>query len=139
MRSQTGLPVLCWSTFSRHIGQLGLDPLLYHYKFGIALGHLSARRYETAMDWVSEALREQPQFSAGFRVKVALCGLLGRSEEGRTALARLLELQPGLTVATFAAHAATFLSAEMTDLMVTGLRKAGLPESTASSSDTASV
>ena len=105
-----------------------LDPLLYHYKFGIALSHLGAGRYEPAMDWVSEALREQPHFSAGFRVKVALCGLLGRSEEGGTALARLLELQPGLTVAAFAAHAVTFLSAEMTDIMVTGLRKAGLPE-----------
>jgi adenylate cyclase len=105
-----------------------LDPLLYHYKFGIALGHLRAGHYEIAMEWVDKALSEQPQFSAGYRVKLALFGLLSRAEEGRPTLARLLELQPGLTVAGFATHAATFLSAEMTNIMVSGLRKAGLPE-----------
>jgi adenylate cyclase len=115
-------------SFHRAIRLSPLDPLGYHYKFGIALGHLSAGRYEEAADWVDQAVREQPKFHAGFRVKVALCGLLGRVEEGREWLSRLLELQPGLTVADFVAHAATFLSAGMTKSMVEGLRKAGLPE-----------
>jgi adenylate cyclase len=114
--------------FQKAIRLSPLDPLRYHYEFGIALGHLSTGQYEAAMEWVDEALRREPSFIAGFRVKVALCGLLGRAEEAHKYLARLLELQPGLTVAGFAAHAATFLSGNMTQVMLVGLRKAGLPE-----------
>jgi uncharacterized protein len=40
-----------------------------------------------------------------------------------------MELQPGLTIASFTAHAATFLSAAVTEIFVEGLRKTGLPES----------
>jgi adenylate cyclase len=38
-----------------------------------------------------------------------------------------MELQPGLTIASFAAHAATFLSPAVTEIFIDGLRKAGLP------------
>ena len=105
-----------------------LDPLNYHYRFGIALSCLSAGRYEEATGWVEQAIHEQPQFRAGFRVKVALCGLLGQVDEGRQWLRRLLELQPDLTITKFVEHAATFLSAPLTEAMVKGLRFAGLPE-----------
>lgn len=115
-------------SFHRALRLNPLDPLGYHYKFGIAISHMSAGRYEEAFDWNEQALREQPKFAAGFRVKVALCGLLGRVEEGRESQKRLLELQPGLTVAGFAAHASTFLSKGLTESMVEGLRKAGLQE-----------
>ena len=81
-----------------------------------------------AMRWIDDALREQPKFHASFRVKVALCGLLGQSEEGRDWLGRLLDLQPGLTIGAWRKHAATFLASETTELMVEGFRKAGLPE-----------
>jgi adenylate cyclase len=104
-----------------------LDPLGYHYSFGIGLAHLGAGRYEEATKWIDRALGEQPKFHAGLRVKVALCGLLGL-EQGREWLSRLREVQPDLTVARFVTHAATFLSTGLTETMVDGLRKAGLPE-----------
>jgi hypothetical protein len=50
------------------------------------------------------------------------------AKEARQCLARLMELQPGLTVATFTAHPETFLSAAVTEIFVEGRRKAGLPE-----------
>jgi hypothetical protein len=80
------------------------------------------------MTWIDDALREQPRFHASFRVKVALCGLLGQSEEGRDWLGRLLDLQPGLTIDAWLKHAVTFLAPETRELMVEGFRKAGLPE-----------
>jgi hypothetical protein len=43
-------------------------------------------------------------------------------------LGRLLDLQPGLTIAAWAAHAATFLAPETKARMIVGLRQAGLPE-----------
>jgi TolB-like protein/class 3 adenylate cyclase len=105
-----------------------LDPLCYVYKFSVALAYLGARQYHDAEVWIDDALREQPRFHASFRVKVSLCGLLGRNEEARDWLVRLLDLQPALTIAEWAAHAATFLAADTKALMIEGLRQAGLPE-----------
>jgi TolB-like protein/class 3 adenylate cyclase len=105
-----------------------LDPLGYQFKFSVGLAYLGARQYQDAEVWIDDALREQPRLHASFRVKVSLCGLLGRNEDARRWLGRLLELQPGLTIAGWAAHAATFLAPETKELMIEGLRLAGLPE-----------
>jgi hypothetical protein len=44
-------------------------------------------------------------------------------------LKRLLEIQPGLTIAGWKTiYGATFLAPELLDVYVEGLRKAGLPE-----------
>jgi adenylate cyclase len=106
-----------------------VDPSNFRNRFSIGLSLLGARRYEEALNWVNQSLHEQPRFAAAVRVKLSLCGHLGRAEEARQCLARLMELQPGLTVGTFTAHAATFLSVAVTEIFVDGLRKAGLPES----------
>ncbi len=103
-------------------------PATFTIDFGISLSLLGAQCYEEACDWVDQSLREQPRFAAAVRVKLSLCGHLGRAEEARRCLKRLMELQPDLTIATFTAHAATFLSAAVTEIFVEGLRKAGLPE-----------
>ena len=105
-----------------------LDPRNFHNRFEIGLSLLGARRYEEALEWVDQSLREQPRFAAAVRVKLSLCGHLERAEEGGRCLARLTELQPGLTIAAFTAHARTFLSDAVTEIFVEGLRKAGLPE-----------
>jgi hypothetical protein len=57
------------------------------------------------------------------------CAHLGRIEEAYRWLKRLLELQPGLTIAGWKAlYAATFLAPEVLAMYLEGLRKAGLPE-----------
>jgi len=105
-----------------------VDPHNFRNRFSIGLSLHGARRYEEAWNWVDQALHERPRFAAAVRVKLSLCGHLGRVEETRQCLARLMELQPGLTVATFTTHAETFLSTAVTEIFVEGLRKAGLPE-----------
>ena len=128
VRSYLGQADAAIASFQRAIRLNPLDPQSHHYKFGIALSHLSAGRYEEASGWVDQAVHEQPKFRAGFRVKVALCGLLGQDDEGNEWLRRLLELQPDLNIASFVTHAATFLAPALAVVMVEGLRKAGLPE-----------
>jgi adenylate cyclase len=113
-------------SFTRAIRLSPLDPMRYHYKFGMALAHMSAGRYDDAVVWMDQALNEKPTFHAAVRIRTALGGL--RAEDCRDWLVRLREVQPDLTVARFAAHAATFFSPEMTELMVKGLRRAGLSE-----------
>jgi tetratricopeptide (TPR) repeat protein len=114
--------------FQRALRLNPLDPLGYHYKFGIALAHLGSNHLGEALRWVNDSLDDQPTFSAGLRVKVAVCGLMDRVDEGKASLAALLTLQPLLTVESFRFHASTFLTPEITEAMVMGFRKIGLPE-----------
>jgi len=105
-----------------------LDPLGYMFTQLLALAHLAAGRYEEAMEWIDRSLSEQPRFLPAVRLKLVLCGYLGRIEEGNWWLRRVLELHPGLTVAGFGMFATTFFSPELLAIYLEGLRKAGLPE-----------
>jgi TolB-like protein/class 3 adenylate cyclase len=105
-----------------------LDPLRSYFEIGFSLALIGAHRFEEAMDRVDQGLREQPRHYALFRIKVVLCGLLGRIEEGREWVGRLRAVQPGFTVIALQTHMSTFFSKEMIELAVEGARKAGLPE-----------
>jgi adenylate cyclase len=104
------------------------DPLAHLFKAGLAGANMAARRFEEAMEWVDQALSEQPSLVFTTRTKLALCGHLGRSAEAREFLGRLLELQPGATIASYRAFAAPFVAPETIAISAEGLRKAGLPE-----------
>jgi TolB-like protein len=104
-----------------------LDPLAYLFRQCMALAHLAAGRYEEATIWIDQSLGEQPRFLPALRVKVAVCGYLGQEDEGKRWLGRLLELNPGLTVAGFDRFAATFLSPGVRAQYLEGMRRAGLP------------
>jgi TolB-like protein/class 3 adenylate cyclase len=101
-----------------------LDPLGYLFKLTLARGHLLDGKYEEAMAWVDRSLREQPRFRPTILHKVALCGYLGRLEESREWVRRLLDQ----TIAGYIARTARFNSGRPRDLMVEGFRRAGVPE-----------
>jgi hypothetical protein len=61
------------------------------------------------------------------RVKIAANAHLGRLDEARAELSRMLAIDPKLTIAGFR-HLAHYLAPELLELYVTGLRLAGLPE-----------
>jgi hypothetical protein len=61
------------------------------------------------------------------RVKIAANAHLGRLDEARAELGRLLAIDPKLTIAGYREYA-HFMSPEVLELLVTGLRLAGLPE-----------
>jgi adenylate cyclase len=105
-----------------------LDPLGYIFAAGLAFAYLTANQYEEAMVWVDRSLRELPRFIPGIRIKVVLCAHLGRIEEAREWLKRLLELQPTLTIADYVKYAAMFMPPEVLSLQEEAFRKAGLPE-----------
>ena len=94
----------------------------------LACAHLAAGRYEEAMYWADEALYERPEGVPAIRLKAISCGLLGRIEEGKKWLARLLQLTPGATVNRFNIEMSTFMAPEIRAVMADGLRKAGMPE-----------
>jgi tetratricopeptide (TPR) repeat protein len=111
--------------FQRAMRLSPLDPLSWAFTGGIAFAHVAAGRYEDAIEWADRCLREQPRYSPLFRAKAVSYAHLGRITEAKAAVARLLELQPGITLATFTMPK---VAAELTAIYVEGLRKAGMPE-----------
>jgi TolB-like protein/class 3 adenylate cyclase len=106
-----------------------LDPLAQIFLTALAIAHNAAGRYEEAIEWADRALHAQPRFIVAMRVKLASLGHLGRAEEARDVLERLLALNPGLTIATWrATYASKAYAPELLALYTDGFRKAGLPE-----------
>jgi adenylate cyclase len=104
------------------------DPYAFFCAGNIAIAHLAARRFEQAIEWADRALHDQPRFVPAMRVKIAASAHLGRLEEARAELNRMLAaVDPKLTIAGFRAYA-HFMAPEVLELYVTGLRLAGLPE-----------
>ena len=114
--------------FRRAIRLSPFDPLEFRFTGGLAIAHMMAGQYTEATEWADRTLHQVPHYTAGIRIKIALCACLGLIDEARQWLPRLLELQPGLTVAEMNAYAAKFLAPEPLGIYIEGLRKAGLPE-----------
>jgi tetratricopeptide (TPR) repeat protein len=104
------------------------DPLAFFYAANIAFAHFAARRFELAIEWADHALHDQPRALPSMRVKVAANAHLGHLDAARTELGRVLAIDPKLTIAGYRAFAHLYQIPEIVELMVTGLRLAGLPE-----------
>jgi adenylate cyclase len=105
-----------------------LDPYAFFYTANIALTHLAARRFEQAIEWAERALHDQPRMIGAMRVKIAANAHLGRLGEARAELSRVLAIDPNLTIAGYRAYTHYMEASEVHELLVTGLRLAGLPE-----------
>ena len=71
----------------------------------IAVAHLAARRFEQAIEWADRALHNQPRAVPAMRVKVAANAHLGRLDEARIELSRVLAIDPKLTIAALREYA----------------------------------
>jgi adenylate cyclase len=103
------------------------DPYAFFYAFQIAVAHLAARRFEQVIEWADRALRDQPRLVSAMRFKVVALAHLGRLDAARGELGRVLAIDPKLTIAGYREYA-HFSAPEVLELLVTGMRLAGLPE-----------
>ena len=91
----------------------------------MAIAHLAAGRYEEGLPWAERALRDNAG-AVALRLKLSLCGHLGRLDDARQCLRLLREIDPKPIVAT--AGGRGWGSAGLAARVREGLRKAGLPE-----------
>ena len=80
------------------------------------------------MKWADRCWREHPRYTPALRIKLVSCAHLGRIEEARTCVRRLLEIYPKLTIARWKANTTGYYPAEISAVFEEGYRKAGLPE-----------
>ena len=94
-----------------------------------AEAHLALGQYEKALDWARLAVRQPNIQWPGYAVLAAILGHLGRNDEARIAGDEILRRKPDLTLAWMTERWSPVLSnAELLELYIDGLRKAGLPE-----------
>jgi adenylate cyclase len=105
-----------------------LDPLSYFFRGGLALAYLAAGQFEQAIEWADACYLEYPRYYLALRVQVVCYAHLGRVEEARNGTRRLLELDPKSTIVRFKTNLAGYYPPPLLDLLVDGLRKAGLPK-----------
>jgi len=103
------------------------DPLICLPYIGLAYAHFAAVRLEEAVAAASLATQSNPRFTVPHMLHAAALDGLGRSEDAETAVQRLLELQPGITVAT-AILSARYVNPKHIAALENALRRAGLPE-----------
>jgi adenylate cyclase len=105
-----------------------LDPLSGYFSLGIATVNLALEQYNEALEWADRALHEFPNYPSAIRFKVVAFAQLGRIEEARDELKRLIALDPASTIARWQAAASRLHSPKIICVAIESLRKAGLPE-----------
>jgi TolB-like protein/DNA-binding SARP family transcriptional activator len=102
------------------------DPEAFFTMSGMGCAYMMAGRFEEAVDCTRRALRERPTFGPALRFHAVSLAELGRLDEARETVARLLELEPGLSLSILRERVPG--DPRFMDLFLDGLRKAGLPE-----------
>jgi len=102
------------------------DPLMYAYSGIAAMAYLADGQYERAIECALRSLRENRTYTSAYRQLTFALVLAGREDEARAAARRLLELEPGLTVAGFRRRYPGSASPQA-DLYCDALARAGIP------------
>jgi adenylate cyclase len=103
------------------------DPNLWLWLFVVALVHFGAGRYEEAVAWAQRSLQRRPSNPASYPYLIAGYAHLEKMDEAQAALAELLQLEPDASIARFRISPFPHF-AEISERLIDGLRKAGLPE-----------
>jgi hypothetical protein len=93
-----------------------------------AFAHFFAGRYDDASAWAEKAFWQRPNILATLRIAAASNAFAGRLEDAQKAVARALELDPGMRLSNLKDRIGTFRRAEDYAKYAEGLRRAGLPE-----------
>jgi len=103
------------------------DPGMFSFCTTLGVAHFAAGRYEAALRWAEEALRENCGMPA-LRLKLSLCGHLGRVDEAAACIRRFKESGDEPTIAYLMSGIGKGAAVALVAHWSEGLRKAGVPE-----------
>jgi adenylate cyclase len=92
-----------------------------------AITHFDAEKYEAAARLVARAIEERADFAWPHFIRAAALGQLGRADEARDAVSKLLRIYPRFSLVRHE-RAVPIAKAEQRARYIEGLRRAGLPE-----------
>lgn len=103
------------------------DPGAFIFHAAAAMAHLMCGRPAEAYDQSSKAARIYADWDTTYRIMAPALVQLGRMDEARVAVGRLMELAPGVTVSRLRERW-PMRDRQALNLFLDGLRAAGLPE-----------
>jgi tetratricopeptide (TPR) repeat protein len=104
------------------------DPLIYAFSGIAGMAYLADGQYERAIECALRSLRENRTYTHAYRLLVIALVLADRQDEARASARRLLDLEPGLTVAGFRRRYPGSASRQA-EIFCEALTKAGIPSS----------
>jgi TolB-like protein/class 3 adenylate cyclase len=113
---------------------LRLNPMgraIYNIYFARGVLDFVGAHYEGCREWMAQALREMPMFAPALQYQAASLSRLGQHDEARNVVRRLLAVTPDATLARVRLRSTFYAETEAAnfrDVMLDGLRQAGLPE-----------
>jgi adenylate cyclase len=113
--------------FERALRLSPIDISAYRTYAGLAFSCLFLGQIDDAISWASKALHHNPKFTVTHRILAASLGHAGRLDEAHQVVEQLQVLVPGLTVTRYAKET-RLRHLEYSELLMDGLRKAGLPK-----------
>jgi TolB-like protein/class 3 adenylate cyclase len=112
-----------------------LNPIYagWNGSIGYVIAYFGAGAHEKVLEWTGRILGERPNAAAPLRYRAASLALVGRVDEARRIVARILEQTPNYTVAEVRRHHefdmnSPFKVEGVSESLYRGLRLAGLPE-----------
>ena len=128
IHAYSGDPAIAEDYANRAFRLSPFDPQLFHGYESLGCIRLRAKRYEEAASFFARASQANPRFSFLHAYLAGALAMAGRTEDSKVAARRLLELEPDFRVQPIIAMLGGFPRPELTNELVAGWRKAGLPE-----------
>jgi TolB-like protein/Tfp pilus assembly protein PilF len=104
------------------------DPMSHMALHAIGAVRLRQRRFDEAAAAYSKAVQANPRFSTLYILHASALAQADREEEAKLVASRLLALEPNFRLQPFLAVFSPFFDKALAELLLAGLRKAGLPE-----------
>jgi adenylate cyclase len=104
-----------------------IDLMTWFFDAGIGNALTNLERYDEALASLKQAMRANPEWTAGYRGVAACAAYLGRFEEARDAVEHILAGDPTMTVTKWR-RLSPLRDSTVLERLLAGLRLAGLPE-----------
>ncbi len=80
------------------------DPILFRYQHFLAIAHYANGAFEETAHWGLRSVRANRDYTSNLRLTAAVLGALGRADEARPLVERILQLQPDFRIGPFIAR-----------------------------------
>jgi DNA-binding SARP family transcriptional activator/Tfp pilus assembly protein PilF len=131
-----GQPDVALQRLERHRDLTPIEPYPALFDNPYTIAYLIKRDYEQAAVFGRRVAKTRPEFVNGYKPLIAALGHLGRREEAKDYVEKLLSLEPGFTVERFG-EVYPFKHATDREHYMMGLRLAGVPEANSREKETA--
>ena len=102
-----------------------IDRNIFMFQSALAVAYCMTGQHEKAVEWGQRAVQEQPRWTGSYRPLACSLAHLGRVEEAKSVVVRLLEIDPTYSL-DFIKR--IYMPSAGRDIFMAGLRLAGSPE-----------